>query len=273
MKKQSKRKKTKLRITDRDIEILSFCHEQRFVTILQIARKFYKVKNPYKCPLRRINRMMEWGLIRTLKQGIGKTTLYVLGLKGIRELEKRGLLKGLGYVQGVDWKRHEQTLWLTDTRIIFEMFGFIWMSGKALDALEHTRMHLADAVVKKDEHLIHVVIDREHWELDGYKLIFGKKDKAGTQGILVYVVRDEKRKIWILRNAKYGERIYVISIDELRARAERAIFTNSSDGELVLEDLIDPRKTPERDKRLEIFRKADRVYSGLYSRREREKAA
>ena len=262
-----------MKITNRDIEILSFCHEQRFVTIHQIARKFYNVRNPYKCPLRRVNRMMEWGLVRTLKQGIGKTTLYVLGLKGIRELGNRGLLKGLGYVQGVNWKRYEQTIWLTDARIIFEKLGFTWGAGKTLEASNQTRRHLADAVAQKDGHAIQVVIDREHWELDRYKLIFGKKDQGGAQGILVYVVRDEKRRIWILRNAKYGERIYVISIDEFRVREERAIFTNSSDGELVLEDLIEPRKTPERDKRLEIFRKADRAYSGLYSRREREKAA
>jgi len=259
---KEKRMKRTLRLTERDIKILALCHKQKYVTLDQIARAFFPGnKNKYKVPLRCINRLMKRELIRSLKQGIGMASLYLVGMKGLEILREKRLANHLPYVKTVDWKSYQHDLVVTDVRLIFEQLGFEWTPRRVLHIL-HPRKKVSDGKARYDNHLFSIEVEKEHQNHSSYRWIFAKRCRDRLEKVILYFVKDEKRRLSRLKEAMDFNRIYFMSIDEFLERGGEAEFINSLDDELILEDLIHPEETRELARSLDLFRNSDREYLG-----------
>lgn len=257
--------KRKPRITERDIEILKFCHEQKYMTLDQITRGFFPgTRNKYKVPLRCINRLMRRGLLRSCKRGIGIPALYLAGMEGVRLLERENRI-GLPYIKAVDWEKCERDLWVTDVRLVFEKSGFKWTPGRILKG-HNPHKKFSDGKAEIRGHVFSVEVESRQIKHDKYQWIFGKRCRDRQEERILYVVGDEKAKAERLRQAKDYKRIYFVSVDELRILEGAAVFVNSDDAEIILEDLVNPEKCRKRDKDFDLFRKADRHYLPLFHR-------
>lgn len=243
------------RLTERDLRILKLCHEQKYLTLDQIARVFFpKTRNKYKVPLRCLNRLMRRRYLRNLKQGIGKTTLYLVGQKGIDQLEARNSLDGLPYVKTVDWHSFERDVWATDIRLILEELGFQWTSGRRLKGVGIGRKIL-DGKAELKGHFFLIEIENNSNEEKRHQWIFRQRSRKHEHGQILYIVKDERTKAYRLKDAASYKRIYFITVDELHEGQGEARFMNSDDCELVLKDLVEPLKRRKLDPRFDLFRK------------------
>lgn len=89
--KIEKMKNKRYRIQDRDIEILKFLKDSRFLCIDQVKKKFWQDKT-LKAAENRMENLNEMGLIKKIKIEITKYAAhYYLTKKGYEELKGRGL--------------------------------------------------------------------------------------------------------------------------------------------------------------------------------------
>lgn len=255
----------KKRITQRDLKILKLCQEQRYLTLAQIAMAFFPgSKNKYKVPLRCVNRLMKRGLLRAIKERIGKRTLYLVSRKGMRTLEGEGFLNGLAYVKTVDWANAQHDSCVTDIRLIFEKLGFEWTPQRVLK-LSNPRKKFPDGKATFGEYAFSVDVEKDRLRRDEYKWIFGKRCRERHDRAILYVVKDERTKAKRLKDAKDLIRIYCVTLDEVLERQGEALFLNCDDMELILSRVVNPAEPATLDQSLEPFRKADRGFFGTES--------
>lgn len=202
---------------------------------------------------------MKQGLLRSLKQRIGQTSLYLVSVKGLDILKTNHLISDLSYIKTVDWKSSKHDLAIADVRLIFEKAGFEWTTGRIL-RIGHPRKKVSDGRAKYKDHIFSVEIEKEGHRHNSYNWIFTKRCRERSENIILYIVKDEKTKLKRIKDAFQFNRIYFASMDELLERKSECEFTNSLDEELILEDLIHPETCRALDRSLDLFRISEREY-------------
>lgn len=258
--KKKKRKREAGKITDRDRKLFKFTHEQRYLTLAQVARVFWpESKNIYKRPLTRVNQLMASGFLRAEKVRIGEPTLYLLTGRGLKYLKAENLANGLPLVENVDWDNYEHDLWVTDVRIIFEKLGFQWTPERNLKKTS-SRRKVPDGIARKDSYLFLIEVERSEKARERYETLFFEQSRQASEGIILYIVKDQRMMASLRKQAQGWPRIYFTTIEELRCREEWALFLNAHGEELVLGELLDPEEDGDWDESLDEFREADQEY-------------
>lgn len=141
-------------LSDRDLEILLWAHEQKFLTFDQVARWFPEgPPNPH-CPrkatptpgtLRRRARPGSWYARERLRKLVGFDILrrvpiftesaaaLLPGRTGFDLLEGAGKARGLARLEAIDWKNFVHDRAVTDLRWLLEKrFGARWAAERVL---------------------------------------------------------------------------------------------------------------------------------------------
>ncbi len=107
-------------VNERDLRILKMCLEQKFMTLKQVGRMFFKEsKNVQKVPLRRLNILMKRGFLKSVRPVVGGEAVYLTTEKGVKILQEHNLSGNLRALPGIDYKTFEHDRLVTDVAITF----------------------------------------------------------------------------------------------------------------------------------------------------------
>jgi len=123
-----------MNITERDIEILRWILEQKFMTERQVRKIFWKEVTSKSCEsYRRLERLKKEAYLKTNRTRLFRTAMYITARKGIEELKKLNLSSGLGQLSDIGYANYYHDLAVTDIRIMFHLSGCThWISERVL---------------------------------------------------------------------------------------------------------------------------------------------
>ena len=132
----------------RDIEVMRWILEQKFMTEDQIQRVFWKdVSEGTRNVCRRLNVMQKEGYLKRSKKGIYRHVLYLVTAGGIKQVKALGRNPGLGEMHDVDYSMYRHDIAVTDLRILFHELGYReWLSERILTQRNEFR-RLADGMI------------------------------------------------------------------------------------------------------------------------------
>ncbi len=183
----------RLFLQDRDVEMMNYCLEQKFLTLEQVAKRFFKSKEGIKYPLhtayRRVLTLQKFGLVTWFpyepggKKGVQTTKL------GEEKLKNRGI-EPLP-VCGINYATAEHDRRLTDVRIVFEELGLLsaWTSDRFLKS-RVTSGRVPDAIFRfKKGHSVALEVEIAWKGKERYLKIFDEYTdrKFGEVKFLFYI--------------------------------------------------------------------------------------
>ncbi|MBI4000013.1 MAG: replication-relaxation family protein [Candidatus Omnitrophica bacterium] len=144
-------------INIRDLALLQFCLEQKFMTLNQIARMFFpENQEVFNWPMKCVRKLVNEGLLYAEKPGFCEHALYRVTRKGAALLKKHDLTNGLGAIEKIDTRSWEHDLWVTDVRIIFyRRLGLKHWKAERLLKQENVKKKVPDGIMSfQDKDLI-----------------------------------------------------------------------------------------------------------------------
>ncbi len=136
MSKYHPRQYKRLIFQDRDLDIIRYCIDQKFMTVEQISKRFFNPKSeskyPHQAAYRRVLILQKFKMLSIRSVLTGEKVVVATEL-GVGELHKRGV-DTLEPVASVDYRYFEHDRRANDVRITLENSGLItsWESDRWL---------------------------------------------------------------------------------------------------------------------------------------------
>lgn len=137
-----------MKIMRRDVEAMGWILEQKFMTVHQVERVFWKGRGEKSIEAyRRLLELQRAGYLKRSKSGIYRNVLYLVSARGLRQLKIFGRDRGLSEVFDVDYASYRHDAMVTDLRIMFGEWGFNdWASERVLSLHKNLR-RLPDGMI------------------------------------------------------------------------------------------------------------------------------
>ena len=225
-------------INVRDLLLLQFCLEQKFMTLDQIAKMFFpENREVFNWPMKCVRKLVNDKLLYVEKPGFCKPALYRVTRKGAALLRSHDLAKGLGAIEKIDTKSWEHDLWVTDVRIVFHRkLGLRHWKAERVLKQESVKQKVPDGVVSfKDTDLI-VEVERTLKKKEYYEKTFLDSSirQFRESEIILYIMANDTDKRWLMKQAGGWVRIYFAAITDLREMTDSVTFVNTEGKEFKL---------------------------------------
>ena len=226
-------------INVRDLILLQFGLEQKFLTLDQIGAMFFpENREVFNWPMKCVRKLVKEGLLSVEKPGFCKPALYRVTGKGAALLRRHGQVTGLGAIEKIDTRSWEHDLWVTDTRIVFSRgLGLQhWKSERVLKQ-ENIKKKVPDGVVSfKDKDLI-IEVERTLKKKEYYEKILLDTciRQFRNEEIILYIMANETDKRWLMKLAGGWVRIYFAMIKDLRELKDSVAFVNAEGKKFILQ--------------------------------------
>jgi hypothetical protein len=216
-------------LTDRDIAVLQFAHEQRYLCYNQISDTFWKgcSEDANACK-HRVAKLVAAGFLSKKYSGRKKVDVYFSTEKAVGALKARLLDSGMRALKfSRDFERYiSHDLHVTNLRMLFRELGWReWISERVLRERDHY-YHRPDGVLMVRGQKI--AIEFENRITKGkarYKEMFDYYDKHVGYKLLFVIVRKDIRE-WLL-DLKYDARkVWFANYEELMEKKGKALFEN-----------------------------------------------
>lgn len=217
-------------INIRDLALLQFCLEQKFMTLDQIARMFFPENgNVFNWPMKCVRKLVNEGLLEAEKPGFCEHTLYRVTRKGVRFLKRHGLANGLGAIKQIDTRTWAHDFWVTDVRIIFHWkLGLKhWKAERMLKQEQDGKV--PDGIVSFQDTDLIIEVERTLKKKKYYrKALLETCIRQFKDGeIILYIMANETDKQWLMKQAGGWVRIYFATITDLREIKDSMTFINA----------------------------------------------
>ncbi len=217
-------------ITKRDLLILWVCLEQKFITLLQIAKMFFPdSEDIFHRPMKRVRELVEAGYLSVVVLKVTSQRLYVVTLNGVALLKKHALSGGLRAVKGIDHRYFEHDEWVTDVRIIFEkLLGITdWIPERVLKK-KNVRKKVPDGIVTLYGIQYVIEVERSLKNKRSYERILMETCITHyPEAVILYITENETDKKWLMKQAEGRERIYFATMDDLMRMEWEVKFENA----------------------------------------------
>ena len=225
-------------INVRDLLLLQFCLEQKFMTLDQIAKMFFpENREVFNWPMKCVRKLVNDKLLYVEKPGFCKPALYRVTRKGAALLRSHDLAKGLGAIEKIDTKSWEHDLWVTDVRIVFHRkLGLGHWKAERVLKQESVKQKVPDGVVSlKDTDLI-VEVERTLKKKEYYEKTFLDSSirQFRENEIIFYIMANDTDKRWLTKQAGGWERIYFATLEDLTEMKDSVSFVNVAGKEFLL---------------------------------------
>ena|SRR3989338_7446719 len=123
-----------MKIVFRDLELMRWILEQKFMTREQIRKEFWREESKKSIEeYRRLNELERAKLLRRSTEGFYRCILYLVTGRGVSLLRSFGKDQGLSEVCEVSYSNYKHDVAVTDLRILFDQWGYKdWVSEKPL---------------------------------------------------------------------------------------------------------------------------------------------
>jgi hypothetical protein len=211
----SKGKWRRVALSPRDWEVLTWAHEQKFLTFDQVARWFPEgAANPHSPPketptagtlqrrarpgnwyvLQRLRKLVRFDVLRRVPVYTEAAGALLPGQVGFELLVGSGRGQGLSRLGEIDWKNFVHDREVTDLRWLVErrLGGSRWQSDRVLRRLLERR-HVPDALVDLGGATVAIEVELTRKSLPRYVGIFERYVKWATPRLdrILYVVREK----------------------------------------------------------------------------------
>lgn len=226
-------------IQERDYEIMAWLDHMSFSHLKEIQDVFFEGCNPDRAPYRRMLKLMEAGLVETVKVYSDPRDLYVLTHAGLARLRAVGFQYVPALPKDKRFKHYEHDYGLIRLRVLArEMKLGIWVPERVIRSIK-PRGSCPDALLLTANANYAVEYELNAKEpLERYKAIFNRYDASKNYDAVLYVLPTEARIQKLREKLGYiQKKIFFISEEKLFHEKDKATFFSSCDG-LPVEQLI-----------------------------------
>lgn len=232
----------RLFLQERDLHFFRYCLEQKFLSINQLAERFFypkpDTKHKNQAAYRRVLILQKFGLLRIVPLPIHGPVIQVTPA-GARELDIRGI-SHLPPATSVDLRTFEHDRRVTDVRILFDKMRLAaaWQSDRYLKSIFPHRVPDAIFVLSNGQKVaLELEIARK--AKDRYKNIL--KDYLGKSfgsiDLLFYVCHTDAQIHYLSQLTREYRWTYFTRYDELTKMKEQTIFVNQRE-QFALKELL-----------------------------------
>ena len=216
-------------LTERDLAVMQFAHEQRYLAYNQISDTFWKgcSEDANACK-HRVAKLVTAGYLSKKYSGRKKVDVYFATEKAVEALKAKSLDFGIPALKFTrDFERYiSHDLHVTDIRMLFRELGWReWTSERVLRERDHF-YHRPDGVLAVRGQKI--AIEFENRITKGkarYKEMFDYYDGHAGYKLLFVIIRKDIRD-WLL-DLKYDARkVWFANYEDLMAQKGKALFEN-----------------------------------------------
>jgi len=223
-----------LEVQKRDLEILKFCLEQKFATLLQIGKMFFpNSRDIFHRPAKRVCGLVNAGLLKAEQLRVCEKKLYVTTREGVKLLKQNNLESGLHAVDGLDTRTLEHDEQVTEVRIIFDrLLGLREWTPERILKQTAEKKKVPDGVVKYFKRKFAIEVERTLKNKRCYEKIFYSAftRQEGVDGIL-YIMNSESDMKWLMNEAKDFREILFTTMESLNYMPYGyASFSNAAQG-------------------------------------------
>ena len=216
-------------LTERDLAVMQFAHEQRYLAYNQISDTFWKgCSEDAKACKHRVAKLVTAGYLSKKYSGRKKVDVYFATEKAAEALKAKSLDFGIPALKFTrDFERYiSHDLHVTDIRMLFRELGWReWTSERVLRERDHF-YHKPDGVLTVRGQKI--AIEFENRITKGkarYKEMFDYYDGHAGYKLLFVIIRKDIRD-WLL-DLKYDARkVWFANYEDLMAQKGKALFEN-----------------------------------------------
>jgi len=226
-----------MKIMDRDIEVMSWISEQKFMTVDQVRKVFWKdSEGGRKAAYLRLLDLQKAGYLKRSRECIYRNVLYVVAGKGVRLLRAFGRGYGLKELYDVDYSGYKHDVVVTDLRILFHGWGFTdWASERALEQVK-VFQRIADGLIYYKGRSFAIEFESAQKSKDRYKDIFLHYELDSRVDEVIYVVETPGLVAKLCDMARNYDKLHFVALDDLlkdqlKATYKGPVVINTNDGQ------------------------------------------
>ncbi len=143
-----------MKITERDVELMGWILEQKFMTERQVRQVFWKgLSEESHEVFRRLRELGKAGFLTTNKK-LSPKTLYLVTRNGASKLKALNRSHGLGELSDEGNSNYIHDLAVTDIRILFHEWGYTeWLSERVLSKRNDLRQVPDGIIFNNDKYI------------------------------------------------------------------------------------------------------------------------
>jgi hypothetical protein len=227
-------------LTERDLAVFQFIHEQRYVCYNQIKDGFWKERSPdANACWHRVGKLVNAGYLTKEYSGKQGTDAYFASNAAVEVLKTKGMDGGLKVVEPTPCfdKNISHDLHVNNLRILFREIGlYQWTSERILIERDHS-FQRPDAVLTIRGRRI--ALEFENGLTKGrerYRDLFGYYDRCESYRLLFVIVRGDTRD-WLVELDYDARKTWFVDYKKLIKEREKVLFANKR-GEFELSRLL-----------------------------------
>ncbi len=227
-----------MKITERDIEVMGWILEQKFMIEKQVRRVFWKGVSQKSCAVsKRLNKLQEEGFLKVNKERMYGSLVYLVTRKGVGQLKEFNRSRGLGEVRDADYSNYRHDLAVTDIRILFHELGYTdWESERVLSK-NNDLSRVPDGMIFNKDKYIAVEYESSQKSKERYREIFYRYELDSHINKVLYVADTRKRSEKLTREVSACAKPHFASIEDIQRDRARARLKNI-EGECSLLELL-----------------------------------
>ncbi len=228
-----------MKVTGRDIEIMAWILEQKFMTKKQIRQVFWKnVPEMSRVVHKRLYKFQKAGLIKMDKKQTYRSAVYTVTAKGVRLLKELSRNRDLGELRDTDYTNYGHDLAVTDIRIMFYEWGYThWLSERILSKRGDLR-RIPDGMIFNEGKYIAVEYESSQKSKRRYREIFLSYEFDRHIDKVLYIVDTQELIRKISQEASVCQKIYFVLLEDLKKDLMSARLKGPS-GECSLSELLE----------------------------------
>ena len=203
-------------IVQRDIELMGWILEQKFMSVVQVKKVFWKgVSDKTTEACRRLCVLEREGYLKRNTNGFYRQVLYVVTKQGVKLLRGFGRDRGLSAVEDVDHSNYKHDLAVTDVRILFHDLGYTeWLSERLLIQWPELR-RLPDGTIHHQGRYFAVEYESAQKSRDRYRKMFLDYELDPLIHEVIYVVDPPALLTKISREAANYAKLHFTTVQDL----------------------------------------------------------
>jgi hypothetical protein len=207
----------RIQLTDRDIDLMRWILEQKFMTEKQIRRIFWKgVSQKSSEANKRLEMLRRGGFLKTNKALMYKSFMYLVAGKGIEELKKLNRNSGLGELSEAGYSTYKHDLAVTDLRILFNDMGYKdWLSERVLSRRGGFR-RTPDGMIFSRERYTAIEYEASLKSKRRYRDIFFQYELDREIAQVLYIVNTAELVQKVSRESVGSSKIYFVTLDDIQ---------------------------------------------------------
>ena len=228
-----------MKITERDIELMGWMLEQKFMVEKQVRQVFWKDITQKSCEVnKRLNKLREAGFLKVNAARMYGSLVYLVTRQGLGKLKEFNRNRGLGEVSDTDYANYRHDLTVTDIRILFHQMGYIdWESERVLS--KNTDLgRVPDGMIFNKDKYIAVEYESSQKSKERYREIFYHYELDSQVHKVLYIADTRQRAEKLTREVPACSKPHFVSLGDLQKDQIKTRLKNIS-AECSLHDLLE----------------------------------